>query len=75
MEHCTIKGHLHKIGIVDDEFCRFCGAEEETPIHHCSCDVISVARARSFGWHKISLEDARGLDPLQILDFSKRLGY
>lgn len=28
MGHCTLKGH-HKLGILDDTFCRFCEAEEE----------------------------------------------
>lgn len=36
-------------------------------------DVITVKRTRSFGQHKISLVTVPGLDPLQILDFLKRL--
>lgn len=33
LEHCILERHLHKLGIVDDEFSTFCGAEEETPKH------------------------------------------
>lgn len=25
--NCNLKGHLHKLGIRDDAFCRFCGDE------------------------------------------------
>lgn len=38
-----------------------------------NCGVISVKRARSFDQHQISLEDEPRLEPLQILDFLKRL--
>lgn len=45
---CTLKGHLQKVGAVDDAFCRLCEAEEETPRHlPINCDVIKVTRARS----------------------------
>lgn len=59
------KRHLHKLGIIDNVFCRLCGAEEETLRHILmKCDVVMVTRERSFGQHQISLEDARSsLDP------------
>lgn len=31
-----------------------------------NCDVISIMRARCFGWHQIILEDTPKLDPFQI---------
>lgn len=74
-EHCTLKGHLHKLGIAVDASWRFCGDEEGTPRHLLmNCDVITITRARSFVRHQISLEDVPRLDPLQILDLMKRLG-
>lgn len=59
-------GHLLKLGVEDDSFCTFCGADEETPRHLAmNCDVISV-RAKSFDRHQICLEVTPGLDtPLQ----------
>lgn len=74
MGHRNLKAHLHQLGIVDHVFRIFCEAEEENPIQVLmNCDVISVKRARSFGWHQNSLKDAPGLDPLKIQDSLKRL--
>lgn len=59
--HCILKGHLLKLGVEDDAFCTFCGANEETPRHLAmNCDVISV-RAKSFDRHQICLEVTPGL--------------
>lgn len=39
-----------------------------------NCIVITVTRARSFGRHQLSSENAPWLDPIQIIDFLKHLG-
>lgn len=63
----TLKGHPHKLRIVEDEFCRFCGAKEATSTHLLlDSDVVTVSRARSFGRHQISLEVVPSLDPLPL---------
>ena len=31
--HCHLRKHLVRIGLLDNDECRFCGEEEETPIH------------------------------------------
>lgn len=36
--------------------------------------MITVTRARSFGRHQISSENAPWLDPIQIIDFLKHFG-
>lgn len=63
--------------MVDGAFCRFCDAVgEETPRHLVMYydDTVSVKRARNLiSRHQISLEDSPGPDPLQLLDFVKRL--
>lgn len=59
--HCTLKGQLHNLGILDYAFCSFFGAEEEPPrprLLIMNFDVIMVTRARSFGQHHIISEDA-----------------
>lgn len=38
---CTLKVYLQKLGIINDAFCRFREAEEETLSHLLmNCDVI-----------------------------------
>lgn len=56
------------MGVIDDAFCRFYWAKEETPRHLLlNCDMVSVKRGKSLIVWKIEA-------PLQILNIFKNLG-
>lgn len=48
--HFTLRGHLHRMGIVSDPSCRFCESEDETSQHIlCDCDALHLRRLKCFG--------------------------
>lgn len=58
--HYTLE-HLHRPGIVDEVFCRFCGAEVETSQHLLmNCGVISVQGVSIFSRHEAIFKDFPG---------------
>ena len=73
--HCRLKGHLKKMGMTEENGCRFCQEQEETPRHLLAeCDAVGQKRARSLGSYQISIRDAPLLEPPQLLSFIKELG-
>lgn len=64
---CTLKGHLINLRSLEMHSTHPEGLKRTSLYLLMNCDVVSFKRARSFGQHRISVEDAPGL-----LDFLKR---
>ena len=49
--HAPVSGHLHTIGLFDEDLsCRFCGMETETVQHHlCHCEALSCQHYNVLG--------------------------
>ena len=48
--HCTLRRHLHIMGVSQDSpRCRLCGEEDETPFH-ILCECVALARNRMLEW-------------------------
>lgn len=57
-ERCSLKGDLHKFGVVDDAICslKFCLAKEGTPLP-ANCNAVSVRKFGSLGRPQITFEE------------------
>lgn len=70
--HCKLRGHLTKIGLEDNNVCRFCNEAGETPEHILGkCGALNQIRFSNLGAHQIEKESFPSLNPLQILQFVK----
>jgi len=48
--HSTLKGHLHRMGLIADPTCDLCGNEVEDRNHFlCRCDALCLQRLTIFG--------------------------
>jgi len=55
--HCTLKGHLTRMGIEDNSQCPRCQEGPETPCHLVTeCEALSAVRQNLFGRHKLKAE-------------------
>ncbi|CAB0030967.1 unnamed protein product [Trichogramma brassicae] len=72
--HGHLRYHGHKIGLVSDSTCRWCGADKETPLHLLTaCDVAAERRRKWFGDSLPSLEDIRGTKTSRLIGFWKEV--
>ena len=72
--HCRLKKHMLRIGVTDTDECRFCGEEEETPIHLVTeCLAIASLRKECLGLETCRSEELASLKPSQILDLIRSL--
>ncbi|CAB0043562.1 unnamed protein product [Trichogramma brassicae] len=68
--HGHLRYHGHKIGLVSDSTCRWCGADEEMPLHLLTaCDAAAERRRKWFGDALPSLEDIRGTKASRLIGF------
>jgi hypothetical protein len=48
--HCHLKGHLFKLGLIDDPICEMCLEEDESATHVLrDCEAIAYLRFRHLG--------------------------
>lgn len=48
--HCKLKKHMNTIGLSEDNHCRFCDKEPETPYHIlCKCQALCELRLKTVG--------------------------
>ncbi|CAB0038072.1 unnamed protein product [Trichogramma brassicae] len=72
--HGHLRYHGHKIGLVSDSTCRWCSADEETPLHLLTaCDAATERRRKWFGDALPSLEDIRGTKASRLIGFWKEV--
>ncbi|CAB0039097.1 unnamed protein product [Trichogramma brassicae] len=72
--HGHLRYHGHKIGLVPDSTCRWCSADEETPLHRLTaCDAAAERRRKWFGDALPSLEDIRGTKASRLIGFWKEV--
>ncbi|CAB0031618.1 unnamed protein product, partial [Trichogramma brassicae] len=70
----NLRYHGHKIGLVPDSTCRWCSADEETPLHLLTtCDAAAERRRKWFGDALPSLEDIRGTKASRLIGFWKEV--
>jgi len=68
--HCRLRKHIRTLGLEEEDVCRFCGEEEETPEHLIvTCEALVQTRKQRLGRECIQVEDIPFLEPLQILNF------
>lgn len=71
--HCRLRKHLCRIGVADDETCRFCSEEDETATHVlCECPALWQARLNVFGCHPLNEEQLTTTPLNKVLTFIKR---
>ena len=73
--HCRLNYHLHKLGLVDNDYCRFCNESQETSEHIlCSCPAVARSRLLYLGaviFRPVHLSNS---NPSVILRFVNSLG-
>lgn len=73
--HCKLKKHLKNMGLENDSTCRFCGEEEEEPIHILTnCGALIHKRHRRFGYYYLEGGEVPQLKPIHILKFLTEIG-
>ena len=73
--HCTLRYHLKKMGIADDDRCRFCQECPETAEHViCSCVALMTKRLQHLEEVTVEPSDAAQLQPKRILAFIDATG-
>ena len=73
--HCSLRGHLSKIGIETDSLCLQCGVAEETSAHYLlECERYNALRLTTFGVEEILPEEVQFMAWSDILSFIKRSG-
>jgi ribonuclease HI len=72
--HCGLNAFQHRIGKSDDNLCRLCKNQAETPLHFLSeCEAVERKRKTSFDKGNPSILDLRQMKFHQILTFFKKL--
>lgn len=73
--HCRLRKHLRTLGLEEEDDCRLCGEEEETPEHLIvTCLAVVQARREHLGRYCIEVKDIPSLGPLRILGFLREIG-
>jgi ribonuclease HI len=71
--HCTLKGHLYKMGLTDDPTCDYCGREIEDRDHFiCRCEAFCKKRLEILGAAFVEPKDLSEIPLRLILEFIKR---
>ena len=73
--HCKLNKHMHTLGLVNSDRCRFCTEHAETAIHViCLCDALARKRFLAFGSPYIQLpRDNSAITPTSLWEFARRL--
>lgn len=72
--HSTLKYHLHKLGLAEDNICRHCNEEEEKTEHIlCDCPALYRKRQKFFGKDYVSPNEIKELDIGKLLEYIKDL--
>jgi hypothetical protein len=56
--HCHLKGHLFKLGLTADPFCKRCLEDDESSIHIlCDCEAVAYTRFHHLGQYFMEPSD------------------
>lgn len=71
--HNTLGKHMVRLGIIEDDTCRWCGEATEDSFHYlCECPALANRRFNVFGSYFFqSLLEIRGLNPELLLEYIK----
>lgn len=73
--HCRLRKHLSTMKIRDDDQCRFCHSEQETPLHLLTECLALLSRRRDLlGCYRMKVAELRLISPRSILDFIEACG-
>lgn len=73
--HCSLNGHMCKMGLVQSATCTLCGEAEETMAHILTdCPALSALRFSSFQCHTLRAEEVWEYPLKTILGFLLRSG-
>jgi hypothetical protein len=73
--HCPLKGHLSKLGLIDDPICERCLEEEESATHIlCDTEAITYLRFRHLGQFFMEPSDYYAAPIYEVLHFIRDVG-
>jgi hypothetical protein len=73
--HCHLKGHLFKLGLIDDPICERCLEEDESATHVlCDCEAIAHLRFRHLGQFFMEPGDYYDAPIGRVLQFMQSAG-
>lgn len=68
--HCPVKYHLKKLGMIDNDLCRFCNTELESSAHLlCDCAALATRRLKLLGNRLLSPYDVWRTHPKKLIGF------
>lgn len=74
-EHCSLNGHLHRMGLVESPVCTLCGEDDETMAHIMTdCPAHSALRFELFQSPTLGTEEIWEFPLKKILGFLVRSG-
>jgi ribonuclease HI len=72
--HCLLRGHLCKMGVIQDPTCRFCMEADETSEHVlCECPALLGLRSKYFGERSPAASVINNTHPTKIIEYIKEL--
>jgi hypothetical protein len=75
MFNCHIKGHLFKLGLINDPICERCQEEEESATHNlCDCEAVAHIRFRHLGQFFMEPSDYYDAPIDKVLHFIRDVG-
>jgi hypothetical protein len=73
--HCHQKGHLFKLGLINDAICERCQEEDESDTHiPCDCEAVAQIRFRHLGQFFMEPSDYYDAPIDKVLHFIQGVG-
>jgi hypothetical protein len=73
--HCHLKGHLFKLGLINDPICERCLEEDETATHIlCDCEAVAHIKLRHLGQFFMEPSDYYDAPIDKVLHFIRGVG-
>jgi hypothetical protein len=73
--HCHLKGHLFKLGLINDSICERCKEEVEPATHIlCDCEAVAQIKVRHLGQVFMEPSDYYDAPIDKVLHFIRGVG-
>lgn len=73
--HCKLYKHLHRMGIVNSDLCRYCYTQEETAAHIlCDCEELAEYRRKHLGDYFTSVIEVSSISSSSLLKYIEGIG-